>query len=133
MDRTRGSVKEFFKLSNGQWLKILFSCSKNIWNMSIVVSKTKRQCNDCFNKTENSPKILYGRCTGNNLGVEAFIISLKVLLKFEKHIQNTQINIMGASDRLNNIYKHYLKRYGYNEYKYIKFGKPSFLMYKKII
>lgn len=135
----RNGISKFFKLSNGQWLKILFTCSKdiysntsnNIWFETIVVANTKRKCNDCINKTEYSPKVIYGHSTGDKLGLEALEIALHELLEFEKCIHNTQINIVGASNRLNNVYK-YLKRYGYIEYDYIKNNKQVSLMYKKI-
>jgi len=129
----RSELDKFFKLSNGQWLKIVFSYKSKykIWFETIVVADTKRKCNDCIRKTEFSPKVKYGRATGKKLGLEAFRIALKQLLWFETRIHNTQINIVGASDRLNSIYK-YLKRHGYEEYKYEKNGKMVSLMFKKI-
>ena len=126
----RKEINKFFHLSNNQWLKIVFSytSSKNIWWMTIIVADTKRKCNDCIRKTEFSPKVLYGQSTGRKLGIEPFIISLKELLKFEKTVSNTQINIVGASSRLSKIYK-YLKKYGYKE---VKRGEETSLMYKHI-
>lgn len=124
---------KFHKLKNNQWLKVSFFYNKkqNIWFQTIVVAKTKRKCNDCIRKTEYSPKVFYGQVTGNNTGIEALRIALKELLEFENKIKHTQINIVGASDRLNKIYK-YLKRYGYQDYEYEKFGKKCTLVYKKI-
>jgi len=79
-----------------------------------------------------SPKVTYGHSMGRKLGLEAFRIALRELLKFEKSVKNTQINIIGASERLNGIYK-YLSRYGYISYcEYRDNGKPFNLMYKKI-
>ena len=129
----RSELDKFFKLSNGQWLKIVFSYKSQykIWFETIVVADTKRKCNDCIRKTEFSPKVTYSHSTGNKLGLEAFRIALRELLNFEKTIHNTQINIVGASDRLNGIYK-YLKRYGYEEHEYEKNGKMVSLMFKKI-
>lgn len=129
----RYRLSKFFKLKNNQWLKILFSYNKkkNIWFISVVVANTKRLCNDCLNKSEFSPKLLYGKITGKRLGIEALKISLKELLHLEKYIHDTQINVIGANDRLSNCYK-YLKRYGYKQFDYIKFGKNVSLMYKKI-
>lgn len=129
----RSELDKFFKLSSGQWLKVVFSYQSQykIWFQTIVVADTKRKCNDCIRKTEFSPKVKYGRVTGKKLGLEAFKIALRELLDFEKIVHNTQINIVGASDRLNNIYK-YLSRYGYKEYKYEKNGKLVSLMYKEI-
>lgn len=130
---SRTGISKFFKLKNGQWLKIIFSYKSlvNIWFETIVVANSKRECNDCVRKTEHSPKVIYGHVTGNKTGIEPLIISLRELLKFENTIHNTQINIVGASDRLNKIYK-YLNRYGYIEYKYIKNKKPITMLYKKI-
>ena len=130
---TREGISKFFLLNNNQWLKIVFSytSSSNIWFETIVVANSKRECNDCVNKTENSPKVIYGHSTGKKIGLEAFKIALDELLKFEKTVHNVQINIVGASDRLNRIYK-YLNRYGYLEYNYIKNKKPVTMMYKKI-
>lgn len=125
---------KFFKLSNGQWLKVIFSYKTkcNEWIETIVVANTKRKCNDCVRKTEFSPKVNYGKLTGKKLGLEAFKISLTELLSFEKTVHNTQINIEGANDRLKNIYS-YLKRYGYEEYQYqSKTGNIEFMMIKKI-
>ena len=129
----RNTMGKFFKLSNGQYMKIIFSYknSINTWFMTICVADTKRKCNDCIRKTEFSPKVKYGRATGKKLGLEAFRIALRELLEFETTIHNTQINIVGASDRLNSIYK-YLKRYGYKEHKYENNGKMVSLMFKKI-
>ena len=75
----RNTMGKFFKLSNGQYMKILFSYKKliNSWFMSICVADTKRMCNDCLNKTENSPKILYGKITGKKLGLEPLLIAKK--------------------------------------------------------
>jgi len=129
----RTEIDRFFKLSNNQWLKIIFSytSSSNIWFETIVVANSKRQCNDCVRRTEFSPKVIYGHSTGRKLGLEAFRIALNELLKFEKTVHNTQINIVGASDKLNKVYT-YLNRYGYSQYDYIKNNKPVTMMYKKI-
>ena len=114
-NKTRTSVSRFFKLKNGQWLKIAFTCKSktNIWFMTIVVANSKRQCNDCINKPEFSPKVIYGQSTGNKCGLEPFKIALKELLKFEKTVHNCEISVVGASERLSNIYRR-LTRYGYN-------------------
>ena len=132
-NKTRTGINKFFKLENGQWLKIVFSYKSkiNIWFMSIVVANSKRQCNDCIRKGEHSPKVIYGHNTGNRCGIEPFKIALRELLEIETKIHNTRINIVGASNRLNNIYK-YLKRYGYTQYNYIKNNKEISLMYKEI-
>ena len=131
----RNTMGKFFKLSNGQYMKIIFSYknSINTWFMNICVADTKRKCNDCINKTENSPKVLYGKTTGKRLGVEALLIAKNELLDFEKVVKNTEIRIIGASDRLNNVYR-YLKRYGYEE-KEITYndGKVKNVMYKEIV
>jgi len=133
-NKTRKGKDHFFKLKNGQWMKITFYYKKqcNIWFETIVVGNCKRECNDCIRKTEHSPKVLYGRPTGKNTGTEPLRLALDELLKFEKTVHNTQINIVGASDRLNKIYK-YLSRYGYIQFDYIKNKKPVTMMYKKII
>lgn len=68
---------------------------------------------------------------GRGVGLEAFKIARDELLKFEKTIYNTQINIVGASERLLNIYK-YLKRYGYKEYIYNHNEKQRQILYKII-
>ena len=131
----RNTMGKFFKLSNGQYMKIVFSYknSINTWFMTICVADTKRKCNDCINKTENSPKVLYGKATGKRLGVEALLIAKNELLDFEKVVKNTEIRIIGASDRLNNVYR-YLKRYGYEE-KEITYndGKVKNVMCKEIV
>lgn len=125
-------ISKFYKINN-QYLKIVFTYNTKyqVWFQNIVVAKTKRKCNDCIFKSEKSPKKLYGRCTGNKLGIQPFKIALKELLEFEKTVHNTQINIVGASQRLNDVYK-YLSRYGYKEYSYLKDGKTHTLMYKEI-
>jgi hypothetical protein len=132
-NKSRKEIDKFFKLSNSQWIKIIFSYNSfhKVWFETIVVADTKRKCNDCVRKTEFSPKVKYGQATGKRIGIEPFKIALKELLKFEKTIHNTQINIVAASDRLLNIYK-YLKRYGYIEYEYLYNGKPRKILYKKI-
>lgn len=132
-NKNRTEISKFFKLSNNQWMKVIFSYKSqhNIWFETIVVANTKRKCNDCVTKTEYSPKVIYGHSTGNRIGIEAFRIALKQLLWFETTIHNTQINIVGASERLTGIYK-YLKRYGYEEHKYPYKGKTRQIMYKKI-
>lgn len=122
-------LDKFFKLSNNQYLKIRFSYvnTHNIWNMNIIVANTKRKCNDCFNKTRKSPKVLFGRHTGRKLGIEALKIAKDELLKFEKSIYDTQINILGATKELEKVYT-YLARYGY--IKHIENNKQ--VMFKKI-
>ena len=133
-NETRKGKDHFFKLKNGQWMKVTFYYKKkyNIWFETIVVANSKRQCNDCMRKIEHSPKVIYGHSTGKRLGIEAFKIALDELLKFEKTVHNTQINIVGASDRLNKIYRR-LTRYGYTQFDYIKNEKNVSMMYKKII
>ena len=132
-NKTRTEISKFFKLSNNQWMKVIFSYKSqhNIWFETIVVANTKRKCNDCVTKTEHSPKVIYGHSTGNRIGIEAFRIALKQLLWFETTVHNTQINIVGASERLTGIYK-YLKRYGYIEYNYPFNGRTRKMMYKTI-
>lgn len=133
-NRKKKSISNFYKLSNGQWLKVLFTYNnkQNIWFETIIIGNSKRKCNDCHRKTESSPKVYYGRSIGLKNGVESFAIALKELLKFEKTISNTQINIVGASDRLNKIYTR-LERYGYKKHIYIKNNKKVSVMYKIII
>lgn len=111
-NKTRTEINKFFKLKNGQWLKISFSYKSkiNIWFMSIVVANSKRQCNDCIRKTKHSPKVTYGHITGNRCGIEPFIIALRELLEFEKKVYNCEISVVGASERLSNIYRR-LTRY----------------------
>ncbi|MFC0903923.1 hypothetical protein ACFHWD_04355 [Clostridium sp. MT-14] len=130
---TRKGINRFFKLKNEQWLKIqfIYCSSQNVWLMIICVANSKRQCNDCMKKTENSPKILFGKCTGNKAGLEPFIISLKSLLEFEKTISNCEIRILGANSRLRNIYKR-LTRYGYQIRKYKDFGEDKECVYKNV-
>lgn len=134
-NKTRTEINKFFKLKNGQWLKISFSYTSkiNIWFMSIVVANSKRQCNDCIRKGEYSPKVIYGHSTGNRCGIEPFRIALRELLEFEKKVHNCEIRICGASDRLINIYQR-LTRYGY-ESKDIKYknGKIKKVLIKQII
>lgn len=113
-NKRKYSLSKFFQLSNGQWLKILFEYKNNFWTMDIVVAKTKRQCNDCINKTEFSPKILYGKITGNKLGLEALLIAKRELLNFEKTLHyKTNIFIFAVDDRLLNVYYRGLKNNGY--------------------
>ena len=114
-NKHRNSLDKFFKLSNGQWLKIVFDYKKyfNSWYMDIVIAHSKRQCNDCIRKTELSPKKIYGHVTGNKLGIEALLIAKNELLKFENNISNSYIKIYGANERLINIYERVLKRYDY--------------------
>ena len=84
-NKRRSEIDKFFKLSNGQWLKIMFSYKSlhNIWFQTIVVGNSKRQCNDCIRKTEFSPKVYYGKSKGNKIGLEAFKIAKDELLNFE--------------------------------------------------
>lgn len=130
----RKEIDKFFKLKNGQWLKIkfIYTSSLNKWGMDIVVANSKRQCNDCLRKTEFSPKILYGKRTGNKTGIEPFAIALRELLNFEKTVYNCEIRIIGASEKLTNIYKR-LTKYGYN-IKTITYsnGRNKDIVYKNI-
>ena len=114
-------IKKFIKLSNSQYLKIGFYYNKqrNAWYTGICIANTKRQCNDCFTKTIYSPKSLYGKMTGKNIGLEGLLIAKKELLEFEKTISNTKIIIEPSTDRLIKSYR-YLERLGYtydNEYR----------------
>lgn len=131
----KNKINRFIKLSNGQWLKIVFSYGKkcNIWGMDIIVADSKRKCNDCLSKSSKSPKIIYGKITGRNIGIEALKIAKDELLSFENNINyNTTIKIIGASKRLCKVYA-YLKRYGYIERYSNKNGIEKVIMYKKII
>ena len=135
MEVNRRPMGKFFKLKNGQWLKVVFSYvssnKSNIWYMSIVIGNTKRQCNDCFCKTEKSPKILFGKCTGRKAGLEPFIIALKELKNLEKTVHNCEIQIIGASDRLKNVYK-WLMRYGYKIKNIQNFNRDIEILYKAV-
>lgn len=130
---TRTDINKFFNLKNGQWMKILFSCKSkfnsktNLWFMTIVVANTKRKCNDCVRRPELSPKAFYGKNTGKKNGVEPFTIALKELIEFEKKVNNCEIRIVGANDRLKKIYKRLL-RYGYKIKKY----KDGEIIYKNL-
>ena len=86
-NKHRNSLDKFFKLSNGQWLKIVFDYKKyfNSWYMDIVIANSKRQCNDCIRKTVLSSKKLYGKVTGNKLGAEALLIAKRELLTLKRH------------------------------------------------
>jgi len=132
-NKTRNSINKFFRLKNKQWLKILFTYKNKTkaWHMSIVIANSKRQCNDCLNKTEFSPKILYGHSTGNKAGLEPLIISLKTLLWFETTVHNYEIVIIPASKRLNKIYSR-LIRYGY-KVKIIEYINKKKEVYSKSI
>lgn len=116
----RTYLQEFIKLSNGQWMKITFlhwirrEKPSSCWAMSIVVANSKRQCNDCDRKTEMSPKVVYGQQTGRNLGIEPFKVALESLHEFEGLVNNCEIHITPASERLRKVYS-YLKRYGYKD------------------
>ncbi|CAB1242806.1 conserved hypothetical protein [Clostridiaceae bacterium BL-3] len=124
---------KFFKLKNGQWLKILFSyCSnENVWYMTIVVSDSKRQCNDCIRKTENSPKVFFGQYTGRKAGLEPFIIALRELKTLEQTVSNCEIRVSGASSRLKNIYK-WLIWYGYKIKNIKNFDRDMEFFYKVV-
>ena len=131
---TRKGINKFFKLKNGQWLKIVFSYKSkiNMWFMTICVAKSKRQCNDCMTKTEHSPKVLYGHHTGIKTGLEPFVLSLKSLMEFEKTVKDTKIRIVGVSTELFNIYKR-LKKYGYLiETVTMKDGSKKEMLYKLV-
>lgn len=133
-NKTRTNISKFFKLKNGQWLKIIFTYKSkiNIWFMTIVVSNSKRQCNDCVNRTEFSPKVTYGHITGNKCGLEPFKIALNELLEFEKTVRNCEIRIIGVSERLSNIYRR-LTRYGYCiESMLYKNSKNKNILFKRI-
>jgi len=131
---TREGINKFFKLKNGQWLKIIFSYKSkvNIWFVTICVADSKRQCNDCMRKTEHSPKVLYGRSTGNKTGFEPLAIALKSLLEFENCIKNAEIRIVGASERLTKIYARLLK-YGYKSRKITYNNNKEREVYYKMI
>ena len=112
--KIKHGITKTIKLNN-RYMKIEFTHSKQfkMWFMTIVVSKSKRQCNDCLNKTESSPKLIYGQRTQNNLGIQPLVIALKELIQFEKTVEpGQQIRIIGASDRLKKIYTRLFK-YGY--------------------
>lgn len=134
---TRTETNKTFILKNGQFMKIIFSYknSDRDWHMSMVVANSKRQCNDCLRKTEFSPKILYGKKTGNKTGLEPMVIALNSLLEFEKTINNCGIIIQAASEKLHKIYSR-LEKYGYEvKIKNPKYnnGRVKQYLYKYII
>lgn len=129
----RKNINKFFRLKNGQWLKIQFNyySSENVWLMVICVANSKRECNDCVRKTESSPKVFFGHHTGNKAGLEPFLIALKSLLEFEKTVSNCEISISGFNSRLQNIYKR-LIRYGYKVQKYKFPNEDREIIYKNV-
>ena len=73
-----------------------------------------------------------GRFNGNKCGLEAFTIALKELLEFEKTVYNCEISVVGASERLSNIYRR-LTRYGYSiDSTPRKNGKKRNILFKEI-
>ena len=85
----------------------------NGWFFIIILANSKRECNDCLNKSSLSAKRIYGKITSRKLGLEILLISKRELLKFENRVNNTKILINGANERLQGIYERALKKYGY--------------------
>jgi hypothetical protein len=114
-------IKEWYQLSNGYWLKILYTYQHyqenhnyGTWLMDIVVAKTKRQCNDHYCKTRNSPKKLKNKSSNHKQNsIEALSVSLKSLLQFEKTLPiGNSIRIEGSDEQRIHVYSRLLK-YGY--------------------
>ena len=85
----------------------------NGWFVIIILDNSKRECNDCLNKSSLSPKRIYGKITSRKLGLGISLIAKRELLKFEDRVNNTKILINGANERLQGIYERALKKYGY--------------------
>ena len=88
MNIRKNNICKFFKLSNGQWLKVVFEYKNTLngWFFIIILANSKRECNDCLNKSSLSPKRIYGKITGRKLGLEALLIAKRELLKFEDRV-----------------------------------------------
>jgi hypothetical protein len=124
-------LKEWHQLSNGYWLKILYTYQHyqenhnyGVWLMDIVVAKTKRNCNDHYCKTKKSLKKLKNKSTNHKQNnVEALSISLKSLLQFEKTLpKGSSIRIEGSDNQRIHVYSRLLK-YGYIQASWYAPGK----------
>lgn len=112
--------KEWHKLSNGYWEKIIYRYNTNffdspVWTMDLFVAKTKRIINDMCGKSHKSPKKCYiGQSTNHNQnGIESLTIALKSLLRFiSKLPKNSKIRIEGNDKQRINVYSR-LTRYGF--------------------
>lgn len=118
--------KEWYKLGNGYWLKILFIkvnkcvsekyyCNPNAWLVSIAVGKTKRKVNDHYSKTYKSPKSLYLKSSNVKGGIESLIKTMESLKHFEKSLtKDSMVVIQGFNDQRTKVYSRLL-RYGYKK------------------
>lgn len=131
--KSKNDGHELIKLSNGQWLRIHYHYNKKdkCWMMMIVVENSKRQCNDCIKKTAKSPKVIYGKSTGQKLGLEPFSHALKSLCEFEKLIPKSAIRITPSNERLFKLYGR-LKRYGFEEIM-VKYRNEDKKAYYKVV
>ena len=115
-------ISEWHQLKNGYWLKIKFikckwqteSC-KDMWNVSIIVAKTRRKANDHSNSSVRSPKNLINKSTNIKGGIDSLMITLNSILQFEKILpEGSAIVIIGVEDQRAKVYSRLL-RYGYSQ------------------
>lgn len=131
-------VKQWTQLSNGYWLKMMFTTRFNSYGYVVytdmVVGKTRRHVNDSFSKSEISPKNLMGKSTNHNSnGIEALVVALKMLLDFEKTLpKNYEIRVYGADNQRVRVYRRLL-RYGYSKVLCSGQNKNTRPFYVKII
>jgi len=115
-------ISEWYQLKNGYWLKIRFIKCKwktenklDMWNVSIVVVKTKRKANDHSNSSVRRPKNLINKSTNVRGGIESLMITLHSILQFEKMLsEGSAIVIVGFEDQREKVYSRLL-RYGYSQ------------------
>lgn len=83
------------------------------WKVEAVIAKTKRQCNDCFNKSPKSHKILWGKSTNAGSGAYALSIAFSHVKEFEKRLPlGSEIFICAYDEKRLRVYKR-LIRYGF--------------------
>lgn len=107
---------EWYEFNNNTYLKLLFREEKTghntiAWKVEAVIAKSKRKCNDCFNKSTNSQKKLWGRNDRNNL--EVLRVATKAILNYEKKLpKGKEIFICAYDEKRLRAYK-WFTRYGY--------------------
>ena len=130
-------IKEWHKLSNGYWLKIMFiftnfkkwGFNEKVWLIDIAVGKTRRKINDHYNSTKKSPKCLNKKSTNHKGGIESLLITLKSMQKFEKTLNKGDTIIIESTDEQRSRVYSRLLRYGFT---YASWNDPGMPWHKLV-
>ncbi|MDQ0427689.1 hypothetical protein QOZ98_000514 [Planomicrobium stackebrandtii] len=118
--RKKSEVRYCEALSNGQLLNVYFFRNResvlekevDVWNVAVMISKTRKQANDWFNHTSKQDDELITGCCG----LEGLKKSLDIIIQFRNSLKkNEYLFVRPSDDKRKSAYRR-LKKYEFEEF-----------------